>query len=277
MTVASTDSYIQYNGDGVTNTFQIPFYFLLNSDISAIVGDGGGEARELIYGLDFSVSGGGDPEGGFATFNEKFATGFYLLIYRSPPVTQETKYYENGKFPATSHEKALDKLTMLIQGIGWNNDNLSLKMPYFYALYYDAKNKRISNLASPVNPRDAVTKEYADQINSGLKGYIDSAISIEASTRAGADDELRRRLQEEEDARAEADASLQSQLSGGAPLQASAFSPISWHPQIISNSVTIPPNVNAWSFGPTMTIAAGQQVTIGNGSFWTISDGEVNE
>lgn len=71
-----------------------------------------------------------------------------------------------------------------------------------------------------------------------------------------------------------ADANLQSQLTGNTPLEASAFSEISWHGQTVENSVTIPDNVNAWSFGPTMTVATGQAVTIGSGSFWTIANGE---
>ncbi len=73
----------------------------------------------------------------------------------------------------------------------------------------------------------------------------------------------------------EADANIQEQLTGNVPLEASAFSPISWHDQSIDNSVTIPSNKNAWSFGPIMTITPGQAVTIGDGSFWTIANGEV--
>lgn len=82
-------------------------------------------------------------------------------------------------------------------------------------------------------------------------------------------------LGDEIDARIAGDANLQAQISGGQPLEASAFSPISWHGKTIQNSVTIPDNVNAWSFGPEMTIAAGQSVTIGTGSHWTIANGEL--
>lgn len=82
-------------------------------------------------------------------------------------------------------------------------------------------------------------------------------------------------LDDERQARVAGDASLQSQISGSAPLEASAFSPVSWHAQTVQNSLTIPDNVNAWSFGPTMTIAAGHTVTIGENSHWTIANGEV--
>ena len=71
-----------------------------------------------------------------------------------------------------------------------------------------------------------------------------------------------------------ADANLQSQLTGNVPLEASAFSPISWHEQVVNNSVTIPGNKNAWSFGPVMSIDSGQSVTVREGSFWTIANGE---
>lgn len=70
-----------------------------------------------------------------------------------------------------------------------------------------------------------------------------------------------------------ADANLQQQLTGNAPLEASAFSPISWHAQSINNSVEIPANKNAWTFGPDITIAAGQTVTVGEGSYWTLAEG----
>ena len=71
------------------------------------------------------------------------------------------------------------------------------------------------------------------------------------------------------------DAHLQAQLSGGVPLTASAFSEISWHEQAIGNSVTIPEDKNAWSFGPVMSIPSGNSVTISDGSFWTIANGQV--
>ena len=34
---------------------------------------------------------------------------------------------------------------------------------------------------------------------------------------------------------------------------------------------------NAWSFGPTITMDAGQTITLGLNSFWTIANGGYNE
>ena len=78
---------------------------------------------------------------------------------------------------------------------------------------------------------------------------------------------------EEVDARVGADISLQDQLNGTNPPMGSAFSIVSWHGQLIANSIAIPDNVNAWSFGPTITIGVGQVVEIGTDSFWTIANG----
>lgn len=267
MTVSSTQSYVEYNADGVTATFTIPFYFLLNSDISVMVADSAGNISDLVNGNDFTVTGAGDSGGGSLTFGTVTASGTTILIYRNPPVTQETKYYENGKFPAASHEAALDKLTMLIQEYGWRFDSLTLKKPTIFARYYDALNNRIGNLADPNAATDAVPKHYVDDSVSDFKQYVDDEVSAEAAERNAADIA-------EANARAAADANIQEQLTGNVPLEASAFSVISWHKQTVDNSVTIPDNMNAWSFGPEITISPGQQVNIPQNSYWTIANGQ---
>lgn len=107
------------------------------------------------------------------------------------------------------------------------------------------------------------------------QGTDEASWDIEKGSFVQVDFVTAKSLGDERQARQDADANLQSQISGGDPLEASAFSPISWHGQSIENSVTIPDNVNAWSFGPAMVITGGQQVTVGEGSFWTIANGEV--
>lgn len=82
-------------------------------------------------------------------------------------------------------------------------------------------------------------------------------------------------LDAEINARTAGDASLQDQINGTNPPMGSAFSVISWHDQSVTNSITIPNNKNAWSFGPVITIQPGQVVTIGTNSFWTVANGEV--
>lgn len=105
---------------------------------------------------------------------------------------------------------------------------------------FNAGGNVVTGLPAPIDPTDAVRKQEFDV---------------------------------EVDARAAGDASLQDQLNGTNPPMGSAFSMISWHDQIITNSIVIPANKNAWSFGPTITVAPGQIVTIGTGSFWTVANG----
>lgn len=50
--------------------------------------------------------------------------------------------------------------------------------------------------------------------------------------------------------------------------------PIRWHSQTVSANTNIPANMNAWSVGPVVTIAAGTTVSVGEGSFWTIVNGQ---
>lgn len=108
----------------------------------------------------------------------------------------------------------------------------------------DANGQPIVNLRAPVNANDPVRKTDVDGVVSAYQA---------------------------------ADANLQAQLTGEVPLEASAFSEVSWHDQVIDNSVVIPPGKNAWSFGPQMTIAQGQSVTVSEGSTWTIADGDEYE
>jgi len=124
-----------------------------------------------------------------------------------------------------------------------------------------------------VSGNEPARKEELDQERSQrIAGEIDlnTKINQETTNRLDQGQQIRNEFQE-------ADANLQSQLTGNVPLEASAFSPISWHDQVVENSVMIPENKNAWSFGPILTIADGQAVTIGQGSFWTIANGGVNE
>lgn len=104
----------------------------------------------------------------------------------------------------------------------------------------DVNSNTVTGLKAPVGPTEAVRKQELD-------GEID--------------------------ARVNADINLQEQLNGTNPPMGSAFSEISWHSQLIANSIAIPDNVNAWSFGPTMAIGVGQVVEIGTNSFWTIANG----
>ncbi|MDR8049590.1 hypothetical protein [Burkholderia cenocepacia] len=115
MTVTTDVQSIVHDTDGSTTEFPIPFYFLRNADITAELIDAEGNLTVLVLGTDFNVTGAGQPNGGALVTTRVFASGYKLHVYRVVPVTQETQYQQNDAFPAKTTEKALDKLTMLIQ------------------------------------------------------------------------------------------------------------------------------------------------------------------
>lgn len=133
----------------------------------------------------------------------------------------------------------------------------------------------------PTNPGSLVTIEAGDARwynveGDALEGPMDVAGHTVTGLRAPVAPTEAVRKQEfdvEVNARVAGDVSLQDQLNGVNPPAGSAFSMISWHDQIITNSIAIPDNKNAWSFGPTITIASGQFVVIGANSFWTVANG----
>lgn len=115
MTVSSQVSSVSYLGDGVTTLLPVPFYFLEQEHLLVIRANLDGSTQTLILGSDYSVSGAGNQAGGSVTMFIAPESGIKILIERSVPATQETDYVANDPFPAESHERALDKLTMLVQ------------------------------------------------------------------------------------------------------------------------------------------------------------------
>jgi len=127
MTVPSTTSRVSYSGNGVTQAFAVNFYFLENSHLEVILVVGGVETVQTLS-VNYSVSGAGNPAGGTVTMVVPPPSGSTLFITRSVPATQETDYLANDPFPAETHERALDKLTMLVQQVKEDADR-SLKIP----------------------------------------------------------------------------------------------------------------------------------------------------
>lgn len=174
--VENDTSSVEYQLSTSTGPFAIPFYFIENGHISAWLytenSDGGYDETTLTLDTDYILTGAGDSEGGTLTLVETH-DGATLLIARTPDATQLTSYVATGKFPATSHERALDKLTMLIQQIYWWWDDLPLKRPNIFANFYHAKNRFIKYLKNPVDEQDAATKNYADGLYDGAISHAD--------------------------------------------------------------------------------------------------------
>jgi hypothetical protein len=116
MTVQTTTSRADYTGNGSTVAFTVPFYFLDNSHIVVYRTQiSTGVVSTLALTTDYTASGAGSGSGGTVTCVTAPTTDQRISILRNVPLTQLTHYVDNDPFPAASHEKALDQLTMEIQ------------------------------------------------------------------------------------------------------------------------------------------------------------------
>jgi len=115
MTISTTDSRISYNGNGVTTFFSFPYRFLANGDLVVVEVSSTGVETVKTITTDYTLTGAGDDAGGSVTMLVAPASGTRLVIYRDTEVVQETDYITGDAFPAESHERALDRLTMILQ------------------------------------------------------------------------------------------------------------------------------------------------------------------
>lgn len=116
MTVQTTTLRADYTGNGSTTAFTVPFYFLDNTHVLVIRTQiSTGTATTLALTTDYTVSGAGVSTGGTVTCLVAPTADQKVSILRNVPFTQLTHYVENDPFPAASHEKALDQLTMEVQ------------------------------------------------------------------------------------------------------------------------------------------------------------------
>jgi hypothetical protein len=116
MTVNSATSTASYLGNGATQLFPVPFYFLVDTDLKVSRKLAGtNTSTVLTLNSDYTLSGSGNQLGGSLSMLVAPASNDQLFIERNVAPVQQTAYPENNKFPSASHEKALDRLTMLIQ------------------------------------------------------------------------------------------------------------------------------------------------------------------
>ena len=151
MTISTTTTArVQYNGNGSTTAFSVPFVFSTSADLKVyktVVATGVETLQTLT--THYTVSGGGgtgSPATGTVTFLSAPASGERVTILRSVPNLQGVDYVENDAFPAQSHELALDKLTLQLQDVkenltrailftpGSTSTNISIGTPVAHAL-----------------------------------------------------------------------------------------------------------------------------------------------
>jgi alpha-tubulin suppressor-like RCC1 family protein len=116
MAVATTTSTISYTGTNTGNqSCPIPFIFYNETDIVVELIPATGTASTLVLNTNYVLTGTGNPSGGTAVIVSPVPVTTKIVISRSVPATQETSFQTGDRFPASVMERALDKLTMLVQ------------------------------------------------------------------------------------------------------------------------------------------------------------------
>lgn len=113
MTVAALPAVAEYVEDGISKSFPVPFRFKAPTDlvVERLVD---GAVSLLSIGADYAVSGGSTDAGG--TITRSAATiGATLRIRRETSRAQTMRYPTGGRFPAESHEDALDRQMLVSQ------------------------------------------------------------------------------------------------------------------------------------------------------------------
>ncbi len=119
MSLNSENSRVQYWGNSsASSPYPVTFVFYNESDLKVVITDPQGVDTFLTPGSGYSISGAGSEDGGSIVTSIAYSDKHKVTIYREVDATQKTVYEENADFPAKSHERALDKLTMLVQQLG---------------------------------------------------------------------------------------------------------------------------------------------------------------
>lgn len=117
MTVQAGVLRSDYIGNGSTRDFAIGYQILDRTHIDVYLTDPTDLYNPVkqVLDTDYTVPGDLDSGAGWVNFTVAPTKGFYISIIRSVPLNQLTDYEQYGDFPAESHERALDKLTMITQ------------------------------------------------------------------------------------------------------------------------------------------------------------------
>jgi hypothetical protein len=112
MTIATTINRKEYTGNGVNDTFAYTFWISADGDLKVYV-----DSVLQTITTHYTVTNADEPSGGNVIFEAGYipADQSSVVIWRDVPKTQGTDYVGGEKFSAETHEKALDRLTVITQ------------------------------------------------------------------------------------------------------------------------------------------------------------------
>ena len=161
MTVSSKISSIIYACDGSTTVFDVPFRFLEDSDLQLSVQASDGTVTNLVLNSDYTVTGANNDNGGKVHLTHPAPAQSKLSILRVMDLLQETDYRENERFPAESHERALDKLTMEVQQLQEQSDR-AIKVGVFSDVEPDVLIGYVERIWDSVDNIDTVANDKSN-------------------------------------------------------------------------------------------------------------------
>lgn len=178
MTVQTTTNVATGIGNGVTTVFPVGYKFNQDADLVVFLIETATSVATLqTLNSDYSVQGAGDDDGGSVTFTiNPPATGYSVKIVRMVDLLQLTDLRNQGKFFAEVHEDAFDLLTMMIQQLsGGIKDAMQLNEA---GDQWVGRGVRVSDVADPVEPQDAVTKQWMADYVDNVSGEVNTTTGI---------------------------------------------------------------------------------------------------
>ncbi len=141
----SFNARVTYTANGSTNTFSFSFPYILQSHVKAFVN--GTEDTNITFPSASSVQLSSTP-----------ANGAVVLIQRTTPSNARLVDFQDGSVLTSSDlDQSADQNFFLAQETA---DNVDGKMGLDTSDRFDALNKRIVNVADPVDNKDAVNKQF---------------------------------------------------------------------------------------------------------------------
>lgn len=163
-------SYSYPSTDGVTTNFSVPFPYLSRSHVHAMV-DGSEVSFSWISSGVIRIS--PAPSG-------------VLKIYRETPVDTNPTSYTDGSILLSSDLNLQSVFTLMV--LQEHFDTLALSIHLNASALMDAQNKRIVNVADPVDPQDAATKAWVTSSTAAslaaIAGYATSAAASATAAHA---------------------------------------------------------------------------------------------
>ncbi len=149
MPVSNSIPINNYTGNSSVTSFAYTFRIILQADLKVYL-------DSVLQTTGYTVTGVDNPAGGSVVFTVAPATGVVVRLQRIVDKTRQTDYVEGGALASLTLDNDFDRLQMQVQDL----DAVSLKEASDGTI--DIINRRIKNVTDPVNPQDAVTKNWAE-------------------------------------------------------------------------------------------------------------------